>query len=258
MIKFILGFLLSFSAFANCVEDSPYSFSTAGISKTLGRWLFSGEGIVWNLPRDERKIYLTFDDTPSLKYTPSILKQLKEHDVKASFFVIGNRIKSTEERDLLKTIAEQGHDIYPHSENHIRSLLWEEPADLLKELQKLEEDIQKITDKSFPKLYRPPWGIIPNDHRELLVSKGYKIILADVFGGFFSFSKRKFDEPKSKMLPYLLNATQSGSIIVLHNGENRSDAVSDSDCLSEILREYLPKIKQKFSIELLREGLPSL
>ena len=249
MIIFIFLLILSGSVRAECVEDTPYSFSTSGFSETIGRWLFSGEGIIWNFPRDKKEVFLTFDDAPSLKYTPSILDVLNKHKVKGSFFIIGNRLKSEKEKTILRRIAEDGHDIFPHSRDHKNSLLWQDPYDLLKEISEIELEITAITGKTYPKLYRPAWGIIPEAHRKLLLQNGYKIILADVFGGYFSFSRFGFDEPKSKMIPYLLEETQPGSIIVLHNGEKRSDSVFDSECLKEILEVYLPKIKQKFSLK---------
>ena len=106
MIIFVL-LMLSGSVSAQCVEDAPYSFSTSGFSETMGRWLFSGDGIIWNYPRDKNEVFLTFDDAPSLKYTPSVLDVLKKYQVKGSFFVIGNRLKSEKEKTILRKRGSQ-------------------------------------------------------------------------------------------------------------------------------------------------------
>ncbi|RPI76510.1 MAG: polysaccharide deacetylase family protein, partial [Desulfobacteraceae bacterium] len=68
------------------------------------------------LPVDEKIIALTFDDGPNALYTPKILEILKEHDVKATFFVIGRQAQAFPE--ILRNIKNAGHEIENHSWNH--------------------------------------------------------------------------------------------------------------------------------------------
>ena len=61
-------------------------------------------------------IYLTFDDGPSYKVTNKVLDILKENEVKATFFLIGNQIKDKE--DVVKRIYEEGNSIGLHTYTH--------------------------------------------------------------------------------------------------------------------------------------------
>ena len=53
--------------------------------------LFSNQ--VWDIPNKENKIYLTFDDGPTPEITEWVLEVLKENNVRATFFCIGNNIE---------------------------------------------------------------------------------------------------------------------------------------------------------------------
>src|ERR671912_681862 len=61
-------------------------------------------------------IALTFDDGPDPGTTPRILDSLREHDLKATFFVLGRHVK--ERPGLLRRIAKEGHTIGNHTYNH--------------------------------------------------------------------------------------------------------------------------------------------
>ena len=63
-----------------------------------------------------RRIALTFDDGPDQRTTPRILDSLREHDLKATFFVLGRHVK--ERPGLLRRIAKEGHTIGNHTYNH--------------------------------------------------------------------------------------------------------------------------------------------
>src|ERR671912_2415164 len=63
-----------------------------------------------------RRIALTFDDGPDPRSTPRILDSLREHDLKATFFVLGRRVK--ERPGLLRRIVKEGHTIGNHAYNH--------------------------------------------------------------------------------------------------------------------------------------------
>ena len=64
----------------------------------------------------EKEIAISFDDGPVENYTPQILKVLKDNDVKAAFFCIGNRIKPSSQ--IFKNLHEEGHLIGNHSYSH--------------------------------------------------------------------------------------------------------------------------------------------
>ena len=82
-------------------------------------WIFFrppfGKNIV-HLNTDQRIVALTFDDGPSPPYTERLLDVLAKHEVKATFFMIGNRIEKHPET-VHRVIAE-GHQVGNHSYSH--------------------------------------------------------------------------------------------------------------------------------------------
>lgn len=62
--------------------------------------------------QEEKSVFLTFDDGPTGAVTPFILDLLKQENIKATFFVLGNRAKANPE--LIKREFEEGHYIANH------------------------------------------------------------------------------------------------------------------------------------------------
>jgi hypothetical protein len=67
---------------------------TGWSAPTKNRKYYESRGeVVWEVQTEEKVIALTFDDGPHPKYTPQILDLLKQYDAKATFFVVGNKVK---------------------------------------------------------------------------------------------------------------------------------------------------------------------
>lgn len=89
--------------------------------------------------QEEKKVYLTFDDGPTLKSTPDILDILKEENVKASFFVIGSHVK--EHPEITKRAYEEGHFIANHGYSHNNFKLYQNDESFIEEINKTDEEI---------------------------------------------------------------------------------------------------------------------
>lgn len=99
---------------------------------------------------------LTFDDGPNQTYTPRLLDGLKERDVHATFFLIGNLAETNDA--LVWRIAAEGHQIGNHSYDHAQlSKLsqWETKQDV----QKCDEILRDILGQG-DYWVRPPYGIM--------------------------------------------------------------------------------------------------
>ena len=104
---------------------------------------------------DEKKlgtIYLTFDDGPSLQNTGEILDILKQNEVPATFFVIGNT-----DADLLKRIVQEGHSIGLHSWSHRYDIIYQSKDSYFADLKELHDYVESITGVD-SKLLRFPGG----------------------------------------------------------------------------------------------------
>ena len=105
-----------------------------------------------------KRVFLTFDDGPSEAVTPYILDTLKEHNIKATFFVLGSRVKLNPE--LIKREYNEVHYIANHGYSHRYDKIYASSNDVLKEYTKTENEIKKALDNSnySSKLFRFPGG----------------------------------------------------------------------------------------------------
>lgn len=101
------------------------------------------------------KIAITFDDGPSSQCTGRLLDGLKERNVKATFFLIGENAK--ENPELVKRLDEEGHLIGNHTYHHVEiTKVSDEEAK--KEILDTNKVITSITGKSVEYI-RPPFGL---------------------------------------------------------------------------------------------------
>ena len=106
--------------------------------------------------RDKREVALTFDDGPDAQVTPMILDVLKEHNIKATFFIIGSKAEMNPE--LLKRIDKEGHIIGGHSYSHHFFFDFFSSSKMIREMKKTENMIHSIIGKKIC-LFRPPYGV---------------------------------------------------------------------------------------------------
>lgn len=101
-----------------------------------------------------RKVYLTFDDGPSI-YTRDILNVLDRYGVKATFFVLGK--ESDTDKELLQQIVDAGHTLGMHSYSHRYSEIYASVEAFAADFVKLREYLREVTgQESF--VYRFPGG----------------------------------------------------------------------------------------------------
>jgi peptidoglycan/xylan/chitin deacetylase (PgdA/CDA1 family) len=101
-----------------------------------------------------KKIYLTFDDGPSM-YTDDILDILKEYDVKATFFVVGKTDDYS--KKMYQRIVEEGHTLGMHSYSHVYSKIYNSVEDFEKDFTKLSKLLYDTTGYK-PTIFRFPGG----------------------------------------------------------------------------------------------------
>lgn len=102
----------------------------------------------------EKKIAITFDDGPHPVYTEKLLDGLKERDVKATFFVLGEKAK--EYPEIIERMEKEGHIIGNHTYTHIQ-LKSSNRQQFRDELVQTNETIKEITGQEV-QYVRPPYG----------------------------------------------------------------------------------------------------
>lgn len=107
-----------------------------------------------NTEHDEKVIYLTFDDGPSI-ITDKILDILKANNVKAIFFLIGNQIE--ENKSTVKRIYDEGHGIGLHTYSHKIKKIYSSQDAFIKEMNNTREEINSVIGIR-PDIIRFPQG----------------------------------------------------------------------------------------------------
>lgn len=106
----------------------------------------------------KRKIaYLTFDDGPSV-LTAEYLKILKEENVKATFFLIGQQVDG-ELVDVVRQEIEEGHEVGIHTYCHVAGEIYSSKETYCMDLQKTKLCLEEKL-KIKPKFFRFPWGSV--------------------------------------------------------------------------------------------------
>lgn len=110
------------------------------------------DGLLKRGPREARTLVLTFDDGPHPESAEPLLDTLKKLDVKATFFVVGARVKARP--DVVRRMLREGHEVGNHTEDHQR--LYDLPLEKMGwELRACEADVEKATGRAMT-LARPP------------------------------------------------------------------------------------------------------
>lgn len=109
---------------------------------------------------EEKRVFLTFDDGPTTSVTPFILDLLKQENIKATFFVLGNRAKSNP--DLIKREFEEGHYIANHGYTHKYSSIYVSSQTVLDEYNYTESCIQEALQNPdyHSRVFRFPGGSV--------------------------------------------------------------------------------------------------
>lgn len=104
---------------------------------------------------DTKIMYLTFDDGPSAESTEQILDILKERNIKATFFVIGENVRKHPE--IARRIVEEGHTIGIHCDVHDYEMLYESVDSYVADFEKAYDTVLSVTGVE-AKIFRFPGG----------------------------------------------------------------------------------------------------
>jgi len=178
-------------------------------------------------------IALTFDDGPDPAYTAMILNILKEKDVKATFFCVGNKMKKYPK--ITKRIFDEGHTIANHSTDH-SNMTKKSFKDAYKNILQTEKIIDSLFGSS-QKLFRPPWGKITKEQNDSLSKKGFKVILWNINSK--DFADQKYSP--NMILDIVIHEAQNNDIILFHDSdykgkESRMNTVIALPKIIDILR----------------------
>lgn len=160
-------------------------------------------------PVPERRICLTFDDGPDLTTTRPILAILRQYGVKATFFLIGDRVLRHPE--LAREIARDGHVIGVHGFEH-KSLYGLTAAEVRRDLMKARDAVIEVTGVT-PYLYRPPFGALDQTQVAEASRLDMRVTMWTNIGGA-DLGAASGEEVTARTV----SAATDGGIIMLHEG----------------------------------------
>lgn len=181
----------------------------------------------------KKKVYLTFDDGPSI-YTNQILDILDAYHVKATFFVIGKTDKKS--KAIYKRIVEDGHTLGMHSYSHNYNLIYKSVEDFDKDFTKLWNLLYDTTGYK-PNIYRFPGGSdnLVNDHgmgdfiqylnQSHIVYFDWNVVNGDAT--YINYTKKQ-------LVKNVLNgvATRDNAVVLMHDTQMKKTTV---ESLQELL-----------------------
>ncbi|SHO48432.1 peptidoglycan-N-acetylmuramic acid deacetylase [Anaerocolumna xylanovorans DSM 12503] len=176
----------------------------------------------------KKVIYLTFDAGYENGNMPPILDALKKHNVHATFFVVGNFIKTSP--DLLKRIVAEGHQVGNHTYNHPNMSSISSKEAFQKELGDLEKSYEEVTGQKLTKYYRAPQGKYSIPNLEMAKELGYKTFFWSL--AYVDWYQDK-QPTKEQAFKKLLGRIHPGAIVLLH-----STSKTNAEILDELLTKW--------------------
>lgn len=193
----------------------------------LLEWVLRG---YWCGDRSVKKVALTFDDGPS-DHTPLLLEVLKAHQVRATFFLIGENAER--HPDLVGRIVEEGHAIGNHGyRDQPPPILGWDPCQTAHGIVRTQEVLEELTG-SRPGLFRLPCARPRRDIWKIVRKERMLVVHTSCF----SLWERKL--PPRSLTRRILGRVKNGDIILLHDwsGSPRSPALEALPALLDSLKE---------------------
>lgn len=185
------------------------------------RWLYPGA--TWRMDKNERAVYLTFDDGPIPESTPFILKTLAEFEARATFFMVGDNVRKYP--DLHRQIVDAGHQVGNHTFHHLGGFK-HFASTYIKDTNKANELINAH-------LFRPPHGCMSYSEYIWLRRK-YRIVMWDLVTRDYSKWMTGYG-----VLENVKRYARNGSIITFH------DSLKSIDKLHMALSVALQWLKEE-------------
>jgi len=168
--------------------------------------------IIWSVDTEEPVAAVTFDDGPDPEFTPRILDLLNRFEAKATFMVMG--YNAVTHPELLREIAEAGHEIGGHGWKHL-NLTRTSAEETRREIQHGIRVIEERTGIPI-RVFRPPYGRFGENAVRVLARSRPDLVVWSVTRGMLSWREPEY------ISSHILNALGPGDIVDLHDGIGRA------------------------------------
>ena len=217
LIKYLITSVLLLGAILAGVVCNP--------KPLVYRLAYHSPDVLYFVKTEEKIIALTIDDGPHPVVTPKILDVLSEHQVPATFFLIGERVEKNKE--IIRQIVKQGHEIGNHHMQDRPSIKLSE-AEFERQLLEADEILSEFAQV---KWFRPASGWFNQRMLRQLEKYNYKCALGSVYPYDAAIHNVTF------LSNYILDNVFPGAIIILHDGTLERKVTVD------VLKRIIPKLK---------------
>lgn len=181
---------------------------------------------IYNVQTETKVVSLSFDAAWGNEDTQQLIDILGEHNIKATFFVVGEWVDKYPESVL--ALFEAGHEIQNHSDTHPHMTTLEYNK-MVAEMNNCSDKIEAITGVR-PTLFRPPYGDYDDKLVATLREQGYYCIQWDV-------DSLDWKNPTpAEITSRVLEKSSNGSIILFHNA-----AINTPSALPNIISGFIEK-----------------
>ena len=183
------------------VPRNPHLAFSSDISTSSASRISHGD-------RTKKYIALTFDDGPVPANTSRLLDILSRRNVKATFYVIGERAKN--HPGVIRRIVNEGHEVGNHTWNHPNMTKLSD-SQVRSELNRTRDAIVAASGVQ-PRTMRPPYGALTQRQREWIYNEyGYPAVMWDV-------DPLDWKKPGASVVANrLIQGTRNGSILLVHD-----------------------------------------
>jgi len=157
---------------------------------------------------DQKVVALTFDDGPEAVYTQQIIDVLRDHDARATFFVIGGECR--ESPQSLRALVRAGHEIGNHTWSHPRLLAMSQTA--------IRDEIERTDAVIRAAGYEGPVAVRPPNGKRLIAAPYYlrRNGRTTVMWDLEPDSIAGICDDADAMVKYVRENVRPGSIILMH------------------------------------------
>lgn len=179
------------------------------------------------------EVALTLDDGPDPQVTPVVLDQLDAHNVKATFFCVGDKV--ARHSALAREMVRRGHDIENHTQRHRHSFAFSGWRGFESEIGAAQDAIAQAVGRQ-PEFFRAPAGLRNPFLQPVLSQFGLQLA---------AWTRRGFDTVTADpgvVSRRLLRDLGAGDILLLHDG-NAAGAARDAPVVTRVLPGVLAAVQ---------------
>lgn len=163
---------------------SYYLSAMQKAGKDQAKMVTDSQGAIVQKDIDKKVIRLIFSADVAFEGAPFIFKTLDKHNIKGSFFLTGNCLRTKEHEGIIKQLIKKGHYVGAHSDKHILYASWDDrqhtlvsPDSLIQDLRRNMYELARVgVDTSKVNYYLPPSEWYNTENVKLIELEGKKVI----------------------------------------------------------------------------------